>query len=65
MTFKELYFCNDRWSGDSLLTVDIIPADYNTPRQKHLAMTIYDVMRKYNDYAVETFKNDWVILREV
>lgn len=40
MTFKELYFCNDRWSGDSILTVDIIPADFNTPRQKHLAISI-------------------------
>lgn len=65
MTFKELYFCNARWDRNTILTVDIIPVDWKTPRLKHLAISMCDIIRMYSDYALESFKNDWVILREV
>ena len=65
MTFKELYFCNDRWSGDTILAVDIIPDDWNTSTLTRMYMSIYDIMRKYGDSAVDSFKNDRIILREV
>ena len=65
MTFKELYFCNDRWDETSILTVDIQSLDSAIPRRKHLATPLHDLMVKYDDYAVEAFKNDWIILREV
>lgn len=64
MTFKELYFCNDRWDETSILTVDIQPLESATPRRKHLATPLHDLMLKYDDYAVEAFKDDWIILRE-
>ncbi len=65
MTFKELYFCNDRWDGESLLTADIYPLNKEEKRQKRLIIGIPELLDKYSDYAVDTFKNDWVILREV
>lgn len=40
MTFKELYFCNDRWSGDTILAVDIIPDDWNTSTLTRESMSI-------------------------
>ena len=65
MTFKELYFCNDRWDGKSLLTADIYPLNKEEKRQKRLIIGIPELLDKYSEYAVDTFKNDWVILREV
>lgn len=65
MTFKELYFCNDRWDETSILTVDIIAFGKDIPRRKYLATPLHDLMLKYDNYAVESFKNDWIILREV
>lgn len=56
MTFKELYFCNDRWDETSILTVDIQSLDSAIPRRKHLATPLHDLMVKYDDYAVEAFK---------
>lgn len=65
MTFKELYFCNDRWDETSILTVDIIAFSKDIPRRKYLVTPLHDLMLKYDNYAVESFKNDWIILREV
>lgn len=65
MTFKELYFCNASWDGESLLTADIYPLNPEEQRQKRLIISIPELLDKYSDYAVDTFKNGWVILREV
>lgn len=42
MTFKELYFCNDRWDGESLLTADIYPLNKEEKRQKRLIIGIQE-----------------------
>lgn len=65
MTFKQLYFRNDRWYGVSMLTADIYPLNLAEKRQKHLSISATELLEKYSDYEVDTFKNDWIILREV